>query len=1088
MEDTPLIDVAESDRITELLNAPDTFTFEAFAAETLDGLVPDIGLTGKYPHRSVYRPPSLTNAGVPASLSHRFWGTSDGRASHTGRRWIGVLMYDEHGRDCSLEVRLGADHIGRIVPQRHDNRRHLYVLDRPADFMGGMEVFNLLGTGDASYRLETIALLAARPEPTRYAPQVARATARLRRRQSGKVEVVVDFITQPATRCSVELVRVADGTSVGRAADEEYHSLHTHTLHTTRDEAATDHIVRIVAAELGGEGAEVEVPVTGQSQGDRAGAGSGTVVTVPVQVSNLSSRSLSTVPATFGVPVPRGSVVGPTTGTWQIEDASVTVQCRPHGFWPDGSANWVLVDGPLPQPLEAASAGAQPRAGTVTLMPAGAAKDAATADAADADAVTSQQDDGAVSLANGRFRLSVRAGATDPLPTVEVRADDGAWRAAHRASSARVTLGTGLELSQGPVEDVLLEESGPRRAVVRYRFGHVDAAGVAHLRSTVRVHIYGGLSALRIVHRLEVVSPHLPPTAGGTGADIPADARTVREAVAGEDGERATLLTLRSAELCLDRGPHTEASWSAGSQPVSPSSGLRLVHEHDQGHRVETDTVELADGRIPGRVSVTDADGSCINLGLRDFWQTYPRGIRVAEDSIAIEILPALSGDERPGDEEAWQSIYFWLDADRYLLKAGLALTSELLLTYGERDEQLFDWFADPPAVRPTLSWLNESGVMSPLAPKNTGLAENYEREMEGGYDQWIEDREIWRSYGLINYGDWYGESGYSWGNNEYDPAFAHYCEFLRGGDPRWFRIAGEAARHLGDVDTINFSTDALQVGGQYMHIAGHAGGYLPPYFRSKMRGSITIPSHTWVEGMVLHYLLTGDENQRESLDRTAQWLLRSGLSDFAGGIDYYDFSNCRECGWHLTHLTALARMSESPRSLNAAALIVDRVLERQEPGGGWERLLSESHCGCPPPRERGEAGFMVGVLLSGLRRYHELTGDERVVAAIVGGARWLVARTYDRASGHFRYTPCLIRGGGPSPGQTKQVIEGLAYAFALSGDAELGEVLERGLGDVGGLPSASKEAPSSGFGKAWTSEARYVPTLLAYVARARDR
>ena len=81
----------------------------------------------------------------------------------------------------------------------------------------------------------------------------------------------------------------------------------------------------------------------------------------------------------------------------------------------------------------------------------------------------------------------------------------------------------------------------------------------------------------------------------------------MREAVAGEDGERATLLTLRSAELCLDRGPHTEASWSAGSQPVSPSSGLRLVHEHDQGHRVETATVELADGRIPGRVSVTAA-------------------------------------------------------------------------------------------------------------------------------------------------------------------------------------------------------------------------------------------------------------------------------------------------------------------------------------------------------------------------------------------------------------------------------------------------------------------------------------------------
>ena len=31
--------------------------------------------------------------------------------------------------------------------------------------------------------------------------------------------------------------------------------------------------------------------------------------------------------------------------------------------------------------------------------------------------------------------------------------------------------------------------------------------------------------------------------------------------------------------------------------------------------------------------------------------------------------------------------------------------------------------------------------------------------------------------------------------------------------------------------------------------------------------------------------------------------------------------------------------MSTTPRYLNAAALIVERVLERQEPGGGWERV-----------------------------------------------------------------------------------------------------------------------------------------------------
>ena len=152
MERLPLIDVAEPERIAALTEAPDTVSFRADAAENLDGLVPDIGLTGKYPCRSVYRPRSFASAGLAATLTHRFWDTIDGTSDHTGRRWIGVVMYDEHGFDCRLEVTLGADPIGCMVPFRHDNRRHLYVLDRPVQFMGEMEVQRISGTGDAGYR------------------------------------------------------------------------------------------------------------------------------------------------------------------------------------------------------------------------------------------------------------------------------------------------------------------------------------------------------------------------------------------------------------------------------------------------------------------------------------------------------------------------------------------------------------------------------------------------------------------------------------------------------------------------------------------------------------------------------------------------------------------------------------------------------------------------------------------------------------------------------------------------------------------------------------------------------------------------
>ena len=1086
MEPLPPIDVAEPERIAALTEAPDTVSFRADAAENLDGLVPDVGLTGAYPYRSVYRPRSFARAGLPATLTHRFWDTIDGTGDHTGRRYVGVVMYDQHGFDCRLEVTLGADPIGCMAPFRHDNRRHLYVLDRAVEFQGEMEVLRITGTGDASYRLERVVLLRERPEPTDYRPRIDRLTARLRRRADGSWAVAVDAVTWPAARCEVAVIRADTGETVAAAEEEGARSLHSIVIGVTGVPAppAAGYRARVRAVEAGGRQETADVAVTGEPAGAAGAAGP---VSAPMELCNLANAELRALPVTFGVPVPRGRLTGAVEGRWEAAGGAAPVQCRPHGFWPDGSASWVLVDGCLPQP----AAPHARLAGTVTLTPAPAPGVAAPAGGLRCTAAADE-----VSVTGDSLRVRVTAGAVEPLPAIETRAGGGPWRAAHAGSSAALTLGSGAELRQGPVCDLRLEEQGWQRAVIRYRFEHLDRDGVAHLVSTVRVHVYRGLQAVRIVHRLQVSSPHLPPAAGGSVDDMPADAATARGAIAGADGEQATLLVVRGASLTIRRAGNDLVDWPdgpAGGAAVPAGGAVRLLHDHDQGYRVEDGrAAREAAGRVAGHVTVRTAagagagnpDAEPFTVALRRFWQTCPRAVRVTGAEVAMELLPEPGGAARPGDAEAWHRIDFWLREDGYLLKAGMALTSELLLACGPRDDALLAWFEEPPAVRPSLDWLNGCGVLGPLAAKDTGVLESYERAVDGGYEQWIADRDLRRQYGWVNFGDWYGESAWSWGNNEYDPPFAHYGEFLRGGDPRWFSLAAEAARHLTDVDTINASTDADQIGAQYTHMPGHAGGYLPPWFRSKMGGSSSAPSHTWVEGPALHYLLTGDENLRESLDRTAGWLLGAGLKDFAGGIEHYDFANCRECGWHLIHLTALARMSASPRYLNAAALIVARVLERQEPGGGWERVLKEGHCGCEPPRERGEAGFMVGVLLSGLRRYHELTGDRRVAEAITGGVRWLIRRTYDAASGHFSYTPCRRRGGGPQPVYTRQVIEGVAYAHALTGDAELRAMVERGLRDLGDLPTASPEADHAGFGKDWASQTRYVPSLLAYLTR----
>jgi hypothetical protein len=117
----------------------------------------------------------------------------------------------------------------------------------------------------------------------------------------------------------------------------------------------------------------------------------------------------------------------------------------------------------------------------------------------------------------------------------------------------------------------------------------------------------------------------------------------------------------------------------------------------------------------------------------------------------------------------------------------------------------------------------------------------------------------------------------------------------------------------------------------------------------------------------------------------------------------------------------------------------------------------------------------MTGVLLSGLRRFYELTQDGRVAEAMVGGARWLIDETYAPEVGLFRYTSCPNR--SPPGRRPVQVIEALANAYALSRDPRIGEVLRGSLADVGLGEDERTGLPR--YGRNLSTEARYLPFAL---------
>jgi hypothetical protein len=784
------------------------------------------------------------------------------------------------------------------------------------------------------------------------------------------------------------------------------------------------------------------------------------------------------LPLTFGVPLPIGQCVADHPACQLLlGDYQCPAQTRPLAHWRDGSVCWLLVDALSPAALlDAPVVAAQVQVGGVARPVSGGLQ------------ITSEA--GVLTVANLYLRMKIAPGATTPQIDLARRTVTGEClpilgttaTPAEQPSgwAVQVTLGNGRVLRAITSAPPLLEESGPWRAVIRYALDHCDEQGHPWLRSTTRLHIGATLPVVKVQHRLEVLGP----------ADLsPAELALL---AGGTTGEAATLLKVRSVALLL---PCSATRLVAEEQSFAVDNGTSwaLTQEQDDVYRLRHgERAQTITGQASGRCLLKGAHGQ-LAVGIHDFWQRYPKALHFADDTLLLHWLPPLSGAKLSGDDDAWRRLDFWRVDDLYLLKQGMALTDEATLAVAIDDEDPLRWLAvsaaNPP-VRPTVAWLNTTGVLRPLSAKDQTVAPHYEHMVDGAYQAWLRDQARARLYGFLNFGDTFKPASGAdhemnmWENNEYDAPFCQLIEFLRGGAPGWFHLAAQATRHLVDVDTCNHASAPTAQGGQYTHMQGHLGGYLPPYLLgSKMSGSAMLPSHTWVEGPALYYLLTGDETVRETIERTAAWLVQ-------GGLNHYDFANVRELGWHLIHLCALAGLTADPRYENAAAILVERALERQAQGptgrGGWIRLLGEAHCGCRPLRCRGEAGFMVGVLLSGLHRYYALTGDARVRTAIIGGARWLIDTLYNPQSGHFRYSSCPNRGRGESPLYTYMVLEGLADTLHLSADQRLAEVVAHGLALIG-LPSDPQLMQSGPdrrgrVGKAFCSEARFAPFLLAAV------
>ena len=141
-------------------------------------------------------------------------------------------------------------------------------------------------------------------------------------------------------------------------------------------------------------------------------------------------------------------------------------------------------------------------------------------------------------------------------------------------------------------------------------------------------------------------------------------------------------------------------------------------------------------------------------------------------------------------------------------------------------------------------------------------------------------------------------------------------------------------------------------------------------------------------------------------------------------------------------------------------------------PSAVSERTLSTTRS--PFDQSRGNAGFMVAVLLTGLKDYYDLTGDERVKQSIIRGAHYLLDECYSDEVKGFRYTSCPKT--SYRPGATPLMVEGIARAYLWTKDKRFRRVLTEAL---------PLSAHGSSYGKGFSMYYRCGPRVLADLAAA---
>ncbi|MEZ6195181.1 MAG: hypothetical protein R3F20_05550 [Planctomycetota bacterium] len=521
--------------------------------------------------------------------------------------------------------------------------------------------------------------------------------------------------------------------------------------------------------------------------------------------------------------------------------------------------------------------------------------------------------------------------------------------------------------------ELIVEEAGDVRTVVRQK-GELPGVG---LQFTIRYYFWSGRRDVKVDFRLENDGGygHLAGTGLVTEHAYFSDlALALKVAGSSNTADVATGNALHPAPGSFE----IRQSYTAPYTNLDMLSGFLFTESSSTGGLANWGF------RHEGAMGL-NADGGAISIAVDRFWQNFPKAYEIGGRNVRTALWPAFGNGPEYGGVYGNNTApnIDSLAATEYRFEGGRWKTYTLSIDFREPGATFAPADVHSAALRlekPLMAqlplwWPFQSFAFSqPLVERrdwNKTSNLRYEQMVQVlADDDAADNHPNWGKVGLPAFrnrgGTYGGNQFYGWTNfgdvvwgdgfcsGHYDLPWGVLINWYRTGDYKFFDVGRDMVNHRRDYDQFH-STDpsANKRGGQFYEKGWTHGNYQAP-----------TPSHTWVNALVLYYVMTGDEGAREAAVEVGDFIFRQHPENWNG------LYGARILGWQIEGLMHLWSYLGDAAYLQRAQLAIinweQHELAQGANGvvmnGGWNPAHAQS--------------WMQAIVMSAIGKYTLATND----------------------------------------------------------------------------------------------------------------